>query len=428
MGAAKVGRKARPTGFGPRAATNWPGSGHESAPPPAHCKRSRVAGALDAGLNARTLGYLAHRFCFHHPPFFHMSRSTLSKSSLIGLLCLAACKKDTPPAENLPIVYTSVSTLAGNGTSGYTDGSGAAAQFYGPEGVAVDAQGTLYIADAGNSCIRKVTPAGVVSTLAGSPSSGLVNGPLATARFDVPSDVALDAQGNLYVADNGNNCIRKITLAGMVSTLAGNGTAGFVDGNAATARLSYPNGLAVDAQGVVYFTEYGNHSVRKVLPNGTVSTLAGTGRLGYADGPGSTAQLNSPEGLAIDAQGTVYVAEFGGHRIRKITPDGTVSTLAGTGTRGFADGPGSTAQFYAPCAVAIDAHGDLLVADVGNYCVRKVTPAGVVTTITGMRTAGFADGPVATAKFEALAGLAVGARGVAYVTEYGERIRKITAE
>ena len=357
-----------------------------------------------------------------------MSLSVTAKLGFLALLGLAACKKDTPPQDNPPIVYATVSTLAGNGTSGYIDGSAATAQFYGPEGAAVDAQGNVFIADNGNSCIRKVTPAGVVSTLAGNPTPGLVNGPLAAARFNGPIDVAFDGQGNLYVADFGNNCLRKITPAGVVSTLAGTGVAGFVDGSAITARLAQPNGVAVDAQGVVYFTEYGNHSVRKVLPNGTVSTIAGTGQEGYADGPGRSAQLSSPEGLTVDAQGTIYVAEFGGQRIRKISPSGTVSTLAGSGVRGYADGAGSAAQFYGACGVAIDAHGDLLVADAGNYCVRKVTPAGVVSTLAGTRTSGFADGPVASAKFNTLSGLTIGAGGVVYVTEYGERIRKITAE
>ena len=222
--------------------------------------------------------------------------------------------------------------------------------------------------------------------------------------------------------------MRKITPLGVVSTLAGTGIAGFVDGGAATAQFNGPNGLAIDGQGVIYVSDYDNNRIRKVMPNGTVSTLAGTGQRGFADGPGSSAQLSGPEGLALDGQGNLYVAEFAGQRIRKIAPDRMVSTLAGTGIRGYADGAGSTAQFYGVSGLALDAHGDLLVADAGNYCVRKVTPAGVVSTVAGTRTAGFADGAVGIAQFQTLSGITVGSRGTLYITEYGERIRKITSE
>ncbi len=339
-----------------------------------------------------------------------------------------ACKKEKEVPADPALVYKTVSTLAGNGTDGFTDGSGTVAQFYGPEGATVDAQGNVYVADAGNSSIRKITPSGTVSTLAGNGTSGFVNGSLAAARFNTPMDIALDGQGNLYVTEYGNNCLRKITPGGVVTTFAGTGTGGFADGSATTAQFNHPDGLVIDSQGVVYVSDYDNNRIRKVLPNGTVSTVAGTGQRGFADGPSSSAKFSGPEGLALDAQGTLYVAEFNGHRIRKIAPDGMVSTLAGTGVRGYADGAGSTAQFNYVAGVAINFHGDLLVADAGNYCVRKVTPTGVVSTVAGTRTAGFADGPVGIAQFEALTGIAVGAKGLLYITEEGERIRKIAGE
>lgn len=349
----------------------------------------------------------------------------------LGVLLLAgaaACKKEKEAPTEATLMYSTVSTLAGNGTSGFTDGTAAVAQFFGPEGATVDTQGNVYVADYGNSSIRKVTPSGLVSTLAGNGTSDFVNGSLAAARFDSPMDVALDGQGNLYVADYGNNCLRKITPGGVVSTFAGTGTAGFADGGATSAKFSGPNGLAIDAQGVIYVSDYDNSRIRKVLPNGTVSTVAGTGQRGFADGPGSSAQFSGPEGLALDEHGTLYVAEFAGQRIRKISPNGVVSTLAGTGVRGYADGAGNTAQFNGVSGLTFDAHGDLLVADAGNYCVRKVTPTGMVSTVAGTRTAGFADGPVKTAQFQALSGIVAAGKGTLYITEYGNRIRKITGE
>ncbi|RYY13838.1 MAG: hypothetical protein EOO36_15190, partial [Cytophagaceae bacterium] len=266
--------------------------------------------------------------------------SSLALGAFVLLLGLGACKKDE--VSQAPLVYTTVSTLAGNGTTGSANGAATVAQFSAPEGVAVDAQGNVYVADNGNSLIRKITPAGVVSTLAGNGTYGLVNGPGATASFSGPADVALDGQNNVYVADFDNNCIRKITPAGVVSTFAGTSTAGLVDGPATTARFSNPNGLAIDAQGNVYVADYFNYAIRKITPAGVVSTVAGTGTRGYVDGAGNTAQFMGPEGLTINAQGTLFVADFGGGRIRKITPAGVVSTLAGAGTRGQANGPGST--------------------------------------------------------------------------------------
>ncbi|WP_460503748.1 NHL repeat-containing protein, partial [Hymenobacter agri] len=222
-----------------------------------------------------------------------MSTTSSFVAGAFLLLGLSACKKEkeTPAGPEPEIVYTKVSTMAGNGTSGYADGAGTTAQFYGPEGATVDKQGNVYVADNGNNTIRRITPAGQVDTWAGNLASGFADGPSATARFNGPIDVAVDGQGNLYVADYGNQRIRKITPGGTVSTLAGSGTAGFADGLGAAAQFNGPNGLAVDGQGVVYVSDYENNRIRKVLPNGTVSTLAGTGQRGFADGPGSSAQL-----------------------------------------------------------------------------------------------------------------------------------------
>ena len=209
-----------------------------------------------------------------------------------------------------------VSTLAGS-DYGFADGTGAAAQFSNPSGVAVDASGMVYVADQANNRIRKITPAGVVSTLAGS-SYGFANGTGTAAQFADPLSVAVDAAGMVYVADSGNNRIRKITPAGVVSTLAGSGY-GFANGTGTAAQFANPFGVAVDATGTVYVADMYNHRIRKITPAGVVSTLAGSGVDGFANGTGTAAQFAFPRGVAVDAAGTVYVADGNNNRIRKIT-------------------------------------------------------------------------------------------------------------
>ena len=214
----------------------------------------------------------------------------------------------------------------------------------------------------------------VVSTLAGSGVPGFADGPGATAQFRNPVGVAVDAAGNVYVADHSNSRIRKVSPAGVVSTLAGSGLYGFSDGPGATAQFGGPTGVAVDAAGNVYVADLGNQRIRKVSPAGVVSTLAGSGVSGFADGPGATAQFNLPLGVAVDSAGNVYVADGINQRIRKVSPAGVVSTLAGSGVFGFADGPGATAQFWGPTGVAVDSAGNVYVAEGGNQRIRKVSP------------------------------------------------------
>ena len=318
-----------------------------------------------------------------------------------------------------------VTTLAGSGTYGFTDGTGSAARFYVPFGVAVDSAGTVYVADANNNRIRKITPAGVVTTLAGSGAVGFADGTGTAAQFATPLGVAVDSAGTVYVAGESNR-IRKITPAGVVTTLAGSGTRGFADGTGDAAQFFYPHGVAVDPSGTVYVADTSNHRIRKITPAGVVTTLAGSGTAGFVNGTGTAAQFKYPYGVAVDSSGTVYVADAGNHRIRKITPAGVVTTLAGSGTAGFADKAGSAAQFDSPHGVAVDSSGTAYIGDYGNHRIRKITPAGVVTTLAGSGTGGFADGTGDAARFYYPHGVAVDSSGTAYIADgSNHRIRKI---
>jgi len=277
----------------------------------------------------------------------------------------------------------------------------------------VDSSGNLYVADTFNNRIRKITPEGVVSTF-----------PDTTARFNEPRAVAVDSDGNLYVADYNNNRIRKITSAGVVSTLAGSGTYGHHDATGTEAQFNQPIDVAVDSSGNVYVADTSN--IRKITPEGVVSTFAGDGRSGYKDATGTSAQFSIPTGVAVDSSGNVYVGDSYNQRIRKITPAGVVTTLAGSGTDGHHDAAGTEAQFNYPEGVAVDSSGNVYVADTGNHRIRKITSAGKVTTLAGSGTAGFADGAAATAQFNEPTGVAVDSSGNLYVADFwNNRIRKI---
>ncbi|MEI6715941.1 MAG: immunoglobulin domain-containing protein [Verrucomicrobiota bacterium] len=317
-----------------------------------------------------------------------------------------------------------VSTLAGSGASGAADGPGSTASFRKPYGVAVDGLGNVYVADTDNNKIRKITSAGVVSTLAGAGAYGSANGSGSTASFSIPSGVAVDGLGNVYVVDTGNNKIRKITSSGVVSTLAGSGASGAANGPGSTASFGRPEGVAVDGLGNVYVADTENHKIRKITGAGVVSTLAGSGDYGSADGPGSTASFSYLSGVTVDGLGNVYVADTDNYKIRKITSAGVVSTLAGAD--GAADGPGSTASFSRLYGVAVDGLGNVYVADTENNKIRKITSAGVVSTFAGAD--GAADGPGSTASFSSPYGVAVDGLGNVYVADTeNHKIRKITS-
>ncbi|MFL6540405.1 MAG: protein kinase domain-containing protein, partial [Chthoniobacterales bacterium] len=271
------------------------------------------------------------------------------------------------------------------GNAGNADGAGTAARFDNPADVATGPDGSLYVADCNNHAIRKITPAGVVSTFAGQTHQpGHEDGPASAATFRFPTGLAVDLAGNVYVADIGNQTIRKITAAGVVSTLAGEaGEAGSADGRGASARFNQAHGVAVDRTGNVYAADFGNHTIRKITPEGVVTTIGGqAGSPGSNDGMGTSARFSAPYDVAIDQSGNVFVADTSNHTIRKIAPDGGVSTIAGVaGNVGNADGPGPRARFAIPAAVKADASGNIYVADFGNYAIRKIAPDGTVSTL-----------------------------------------------
>lgn len=341
------------------------------------------------------------------------------KKSILLITCITigfiACKKS--PVSSTPKVLM-VSTLAGS-TRGNADGTGIDAQFSSPKGIAVDAAGNVYVADYSNDRIRKITPAGVVTTFAGS-TQGFADGLGSAAKFNAPNSLAVDASGNVYVADAGNNRIRKITPAGLVSTIAGD----------ATNSIFYqPLGVCVDAAGNIYVADSYNARIRKIT-GGVVTTLAGSatggaGSAGYVDGTGTAAKFNTPNGVVTDAAGNVFVSDAGNHIIRKITPAGITSTMTGS-VEGYADGAGSAARFQNLTGPAIDASANIYIADIGNNRIRRITPAGVVNTVAGGSPLGYADGPVATALFANPYSVAVDAAGNIYISDMdNNRIRKI---
>lgn len=324
-----------------------------------------------------------------------------------------------------------VTTFAGRaGRSGDSDGFGAAAGFLNAWSIALDRDGSLFVADTANYLIRKIAPSGKVTTLAGTSGvSGSQDGPGTSASFSGPAGVAVDRAGNVYVADANLNLIRKIDPAGNVRTLAGlAGQAGTNDGPGALARFNFPTGVAVDAATNIFVADNVNNTIRKITPDGRVSTLAGAaGFAGGADGTGSEARFNAPRGLVCDATGNVYVADSYNHAVRKVTPAGAVTTFAGTGQADHRDGPGLEARFNTPAGIAIDGAGNLFVGEYDNNTVRKITPAGIVSTVVGQRTIGHVDGPANQARFNFPTGLAVDANGNVFVADiYNETIRRIS--
>jgi len=306
-----------------------------------------------------------------------------------------------------------VTTMAGSpGMEGSDDGTGSLARFWSPWGVGVDGYGNVFIGDSNNYTIRRMTPSSEVVTMAG--TAGIAgnddgNGP--AASFNYPVGVALDSLGNVYVADFINSLIRQVTPAGDVTTVAGDGTEGGEDGIGTEASFYSPSGIAIDAYDTLYIADYGNHTIRKITtPDFVVTTLAGlNGYPGSADGAGSNARFQNPSGIAVDNAGNVYVADTNNQTIRKITPAGMVSTLAGLVNHpGPDNGTGSAARFNTPVGLAVDNNGYLFVADSANYTIRliNIASAQVGTLVGSAGNPGSSDGPGSAATFALPVGLA----------------------
>jgi len=365
---------------------------------------------------------------------------TVFQLALVGLTLVTA--RTRAQSIYTPYAFTNFAGLPG--ASGTNDGASGAARFADPNGIAVDNAGNVYVADEANQTIRKITSAGLVTTLAGSPGQrGSADGTNSVARFNNPEGVAVDSAGSVFVADRLNSTIRKITSDGVVTTLAGGVFQfGTNDGNGSDARFSQPIGVAVDSGGSIYVGDTGNHTIRKLTPSGTnwtVTTLAGSAGLsGTNDGVGTAARFYLPAGLAVDGASNIYVSDFGNYTIRKISPGGVVTTLAGSpGQYGSADGIGGAARFGVNGyhlgtggaeSVTVDSAGNVYAADTSNHTIRKITPWAAVTTLAGgAGQYGSADGIGSTARFDGPYGVAVDTAGNIYVADlYNSRITKGT--
>jgi uncharacterized protein (TIGR03437 family) len=354
------------------------------------------------------------------------------------LLILGLCLL-TALAQGQTLSSYTISTIAGSSAQGYLGDGGAAtsAALDNPRGVTSDSVGNLYICDTLNDRIRKVSMNGTITTVAGTGIAGYTgdNIPGTSAELNVPSGVALDAAGNLYIADTGNHRVRKLTPNGTITTVAGNGYANYNgDGGPATSSsLNSPEDAVVDAAGNIYIADTGNDAIRKVSTTGIITTIAGNGNAGNSGnfGPATSALLNFPVGLTVDAKGDVFISDQGNDVVRKIDPTGVITPVAGNGVNGFSgDGqPGQAAALNGPAGLAVDAVGNLYIADVNNNRIRVLLANGNITTLAGNGGAGFGgDGGSATnAELNGPRGVSVGPFGDVYIADLGNnRIRHLT--
>jgi len=321
---------------------------------------------------------------------------------------------------------------------GYVGAGGAAdqAKLYNPSGVAVDASGNLYIADTSNNCIRQVDTSGIIETVAGDGTEGYSGdgGPATEAKLRWPRGVAVDASGNLYIADTSNHCIWQVDTSGIITTVAGDGIEGYSGdgGPAVQASLFDPRGVAVDASGNLYIADSYNSCIRKVDMGGIITTVAGNGTYGYSGdgGPATEAKLRYPYGVAVDASGNLYIADLTNHCIRQVDTSGIITTVAGDGTHGYSGdgGPATEAKLSYPRGVAVDASGNIYIADMTNNCIRQVDTSGIITTVAGDGTHGYSGdgGPTTEAKLCSPCGVAVDASGNIYIADrWNSCIRKV---
>jgi sugar lactone lactonase YvrE len=362
---------------------------------------------------------------------------------LVALFCFLAAAAQSARSQILLPGPGIINTVAGNGTAGHSGDGGKAtsAELDLPEGIAVDAAGNIYIADTYNNRIRKVTAStGDISTVAGNGTEGYSGdgGAATSAELNQPTAVAVDSGGDIYIADLGNNRVREVIVnTGGIFTVAGDGTRGYSgDGGAATsAELNYPYGVAVDAAFNIYIADSNNERVRKVTGStGKISTVAGDGAQGYSGDGGAaiSAELYSPHGVAVDTVGNIYIADYSNNRVRKVTVStGIISTVAGNGTQGHSGdgGAATSAELYTPYSVAVDDVGDIYIADFGNERIREVAAStGDISTVAGDGSLGYSgDGGAATsAELNQPTGVAVDGAGDVYVADYAnDRVRAV---
>ncbi len=328
-----------------------------------------------------------------------------------GLALLAAACGSPGDASN----FATVQTVAGTGERGDADGPVASAMFARPEGVAVALDGTLWVTETLRGKIRRVSPDGKVETI--EPSEDL----------NSPHRLAVDPDGSVYVTDAGNHRVVRLFPDGRVEAIAGTGDSGLVDGPGSSAQFNFPIGIARAPDGTIYVADSGNSAIRKIDTDGVVTTLAGGGERGYRDGSSADAQFNGLNEVALDAAGNIYATDSGNSRLRKVAPDGTVITVAGYSGHGFKNGKGSGARFDGISGITVGADGNIYVTEFVNHRIRQITPGGTVTTLAGGGEAGLVDGAARSARFRQPTGITVGPGGVLYVADSGNHaIRTIT--
>lgn len=327
-----------------------------------------------------------------------------------------------------------VSTYAGTGKMGAENGRADQASFSNLMGLTVDSSGNVFVADSRNNLIRKISADGMVTTVAGSGMAGNDDGPAPKASFNYPVAVACDPKGNLYVSDSQNNLIRKISIDGTVSSVAGALTPANRDHPEDTTRLDNPRGIVSDKKGNIYFADYGKDVIRKITTDGKVITIAGTFDRGAKDGKAREASFYLPAGVAFDNAGNLYITDCYNNMIRKMSVDGLVTTLAGKPApqgkhnRGSKDGGGPAASFSHPCGLTVDGQGNLYVADAGNHKIRKITPDGTVSTFAGTGKRGFDNGEPLKAAFYSPYGVVADKAGNLYIADYQNNVvRKISS-
>lgn len=327
---------------------------------------------------------------------------------------------------NIHAQTSQVITVAGTGTSGFVNGSGSIAQFSFPQGLDFDSIGNVYVCDNGNHVIRKISGGNGVSTFAGDGVNGHANGSLLNARFGSIMGICVLQNGDIYVAEYGNR-IRKIS-GGTVSNYSGNGLPGSTNGSLTASRYNVPTEITGGINNNIFILDRFNHKIRNVdLGGATVTDFAGTGISGLQNGQALSARFNRPYDFCVDSIGNIFIADRDNNVIRKIDLIGNVTTIAGSGQAGYLDGPGNMAQFNIPAGIAVDKFGNVYVGDRGNNVIRKISPSHVVSTFAGTGAAGFIDGPLDSATFNLPTKIAIDtSHSILYISDVGNHaIRKI---